>query len=114
MRIMLDLVMNHTSEYVWEKVNNRYFFMLSFPSEHPWFIESRSSRTNPKRDWYIWRDGKSGGRRPNNWESIFNGSAWEYDKETDQYYLHLFSRKMPDVNWESEGLRKALYDIVLW
>jgi alpha-glucosidase len=58
---------------------------LCSPSEHPWFIESRSSRTNPKRDWYIWRDGKPGGLRPNNWESIFNGSAWEYDKESDQY-----------------------------
>ncbi|CAF4047420.1 unnamed protein product, partial [Rotaria sordida] len=81
MRIIFDLVLNHTSD------------------EHPWFIESRSSRINPKRDWYVWRDGQSGGLRPNNWESIFNGSAWEYDKETDQYYLHLFSRKMPDVNW---------------
>ncbi|CAF4427191.1 unnamed protein product, partial [Rotaria sp. Silwood2] len=68
MRIIFDLVLNHTSD------------------EHPWFIESRSSHTNPKRDWYIWRDGKPGGLRPNNWESIFNGSAWEYDKETDQYY----------------------------
>jgi alpha-glucosidase len=88
------------------------FFLL--PSEHPWFIESRSSRTNSKRDWYIWRDGKPGGLRPNNWESIFNGSAWEYDKETDQYYLHLFSRKMPDVNWECEELRQALYRVTRW
>lgn len=83
-------------------------------SEHPWFIESRSSRTSPKRDWYIWRDGKPGGHRPNNWESIFNGSAWEYDKETDQYYLHLFSRKMPDVNWECPELRQELYKATRW
>ncbi|CAF0948850.1 unnamed protein product [Adineta steineri] len=96
MRIILDLVMNHTSD------------------EHPWFIESRSSRTNPKRDWYIWRDGKPGGHRPNNWESIFNGSAWEYDKETDQYYLHLFSRKMPDLNWECAELRQELYNATCW
>jgi alpha-glucosidase len=96
MRIIFDLVLNHTSD------------------EHPWFIESRSSRTNPKRDWYIWRDGKPGGLRPNNWESIFNGSAWEYDKETDQYYLHLFSRKMPDVNWECAELRQELYRVTRW
>ncbi|CAF0990434.1 unnamed protein product [Rotaria sordida] len=96
MRIIFDLILNHTSD------------------EHPWFVESRSSRTNPKRDWYIWRDGKSGGLRPNNWESIFNGSAWEYDKETDQYYLHLFSRKMPDVNWECPALRQELYKVTRW
>jgi alpha-glucosidase len=83
-------------------------------SEHPWFVESRSSRTNPKRDWYIWRDGKPGGLRPNNWESIFNGSAWEYDKDTDQYYLHLFSRKMPDLNWECPELRQELYNVTCW
>ncbi|CAF4043123.1 unnamed protein product [Rotaria sordida] len=96
MRIIFDLVLNHTSD------------------EHPWFIESRSSRTNSKRDWYIWRDGKPGGLRPNNWESIFNGSAWEYDKETGQYYLHLFSRKMPDVNWECQELRQELYKMTRW
>ncbi|CAF3706390.1 unnamed protein product [Rotaria sordida] len=96
MRIIFDLILNHTSD------------------EHPWFVESRSSRTNPKRDWYVWRDGKSGGLRPNNWESIFNGSAWEYDRETDQYYLHLFSRKMPDVNWECPALRQEFYKIALW
>ncbi|CAF3320971.1 unnamed protein product [Rotaria socialis] len=96
MRIIFDLVLNHTSD------------------QHPWFVESRSSRTNPKRDWYIWKDGKPGGLRPNNWESIFNGSAWEYDKETDQYYLHLFSRKMPDVNWECAELRRELYKITRW
>jgi len=96
MRVIFDLVLNHTSD------------------EHPWFIESRSSRTNSKRDWYIWRDGKPGGLRPNNWESIFNGSAWEYDKTSDQYYLHLFSRKMPDVNWEFPELRQELYRVTRW
>ena len=74
LKVILDLVINHTSD------------------EHPWFIESRSSRDNPKRDWYIWRDGKDG-REPNNWESIFGGSAWQYDERTGQYYLYIF-----DVN----------------
>jgi alpha-glucosidase len=100
--------------YLKIKKNTQLIFIFYSPSEHPWFIESRSSRTSPKRDWYIWRDGKPGGLRPNNWESIFNGSAWEYDKETDQYYLHLFSRKMPDVNWECAELRQELYRITRW
>ncbi|MGF9966365.1 glycoside hydrolase family 13 protein [Bacillus rhizoplanae] len=95
MKLIIDLVINHTSD------------------EHPWFIESRSSKDNPKRDWYIWRDGKNG-KEPNNWESIFNGSAWEYDEVTDQYYLHLFSRKQPDLNWENEEVRAALYNTVNW
>ncbi|WP_243291427.1 alpha-glucosidase [Bacillus sp. FJAT-47783] len=95
MKLILDLVINHTSD------------------EHPWFIESRSSKDNPKRDWYIWRDGKEG-KEPNNWESIFGGSAWEYDETTDQYYLHLFSRRQPDLNWENEKVRKALYEMVNW
>ena len=116
MRIILDLVMNHTSEYVMQLKTRRrnQFIAIRLSSEHPWFIESRSSRTKPKRDWYIWRDGKPGGLRPNNWESIFNGSAWEYDKETDQYYLHLFSRKMPDLNWECPELRQELYKATCW
>ncbi|WAA11859.1 glycoside hydrolase family 13 protein [Fervidibacillus halotolerans] len=95
MKLIIDLVINHTSD------------------EHPWFIESRSSKNSPKRDWYIWRDGKDG-KEPNNWESIFGGSAWEYDRETDQYYLHLFSKKQPDLNWENEEVRKALQEMVLW
>ncbi|MGG2067383.1 glycoside hydrolase family 13 protein [Bacillus sp. S14(2024)] len=95
MKIIIDLVINHTSD------------------EHPWFIESRSSKDNPKRDWYIWHDGKNG-KEPNNWESIFNGSAWEYDEATDQYYLHLFSRKQPDLNWQNEEVREMLYDTVNW
>ncbi|CAM3040108.1 alpha-glucosidase [Paenibacillus sediminis] len=95
MKLILDLVINHTSD------------------EHPWFIESRSSKDNPKRDWYIWRDGKNG-REPNNWESIFGGSAWQYDKTTDQYYLHIFSTKQPDLNWENEQMRQEVYQMINW
>ncbi|MEH7072928.1 glycoside hydrolase family 13 protein [Neobacillus drentensis] len=95
MKLILDLVINHTSD------------------EHPWFIESRSSKNNPKRDWYIWRDGRDG-KEPNNWESIFGGSAWKYDKQTDQYFMHIFSEKQPDLNWENEEVRKALYEMVNW
>lgn len=100
MKLILDLVLNHTSD------------------EHPWFVESRSSKDNPKRDWYIWADGtKPGGEpgsEPNNWESIFNGSAWVYDEATEQWYMHIFSKKQPDVNWENPEARKALYDMVNW
>ncbi|OMP68393.1 glycoside hydrolase family 13 protein [Domibacillus epiphyticus] len=95
MKLILDLVINHTSD------------------DHPWFIESRSSKDSPKRDWYIWRDGKNG-EEPNNWESIFGNSAWEYDQTTDQYYLHLFSKRQPDLNWENAEVRKALYEMVNW
>lgn len=95
MKLIIDLVLNHTSD------------------EHPWFIESKSSKENPKRDWYIWRDGVKG-KEPNNWESIFGGSAWEYDEETEQYFLHVFSTKQPDLNWENEEVRDALYDTVNW
>ncbi len=95
MKLIIDLVLNHTSD------------------EHPWFIESKSSKDNPKRDWYIWRDGKDG-EEPNNWESIFGGSAWEYDEKTDQYFLHVFSRRQPDLNWENTEVRTALYDTVNW
>ncbi|MCF6138018.1 glycoside hydrolase family 13 protein [Pseudalkalibacillus berkeleyi] len=93
MKLIIDLVINHTSD------------------EHPWFIDSRESRDSPKRDWYIWSDGKDG-REPNNWESIFGGSAWEYDEQTGQYFLHIFSRKQPDLNWENEEVREALYKMV--
>ncbi|MEC3882973.1 alpha-glucosidase [Halobacillus sp. HZG1] len=95
MKLIIDLVLNHTSD------------------EHPWFIESRRSKDNPKRDWYIWRDGKKGAE-PNNWESIFDGSAWQYDEKTEQYYLHVFSTKQPDLNWENPEVREALYDTVNW
>ncbi|MGD6856070.1 glycoside hydrolase family 13 protein [Bacillus infantis] len=95
MKLIIDLVLNHTSD------------------EHPWFIESRSSETSPKRDWYIWQDGKQGAE-PNNWESIFGGSAWEWDELTQQYFLHVFSRRQPDLNWENSEVREALYDVVNW
>ena len=95
MKIIIDLVINHTSD------------------EHPWFIESRSSKSSEKRDWYIWRDGNDG-KEPNNWGSIFNGSAWEFDQETEQYYLHLFSKKQPDLNWENKNVRDALYEMIKW
>ncbi|WP_026673938.1 glycoside hydrolase family 13 protein [Alkalihalobacterium bogoriense] len=95
MKLIVDLVINHTSD------------------EHPWFIESKSSKDNPKRDWYIWRDGKDG-KEPNNWESIFSGSAWEYDEQSDQYYMHIFSRKQPDLNWEKKEVRYAIYDMINW
>ena len=93
MKIIIDLVINHTSD------------------EHPWFIESRSSKQNPKRDWYIWREGKDN-KEPNNWESIFKGSAWEYDENTKEYYLHLFSKKQPDLNWENEDMRNEIYKMI--
>ena len=95
MKLIIDLVLNHTSD------------------EHKWFIESRSSKDNPKRDWYIWRKGKDG-VEPNNWESIFKGSAWEYDKKTDEYFLHLFSKRQPDLNWENKEVRNELYKMIKW
>lgn len=95
MKLLIDLVINHTSD------------------EHPWFIESRSSRQSKKRDWYIWRDGKNG-REPNNWESIFGGSAWKYDDKTQQYYLHVFSAKQPDLNWENLEMRQEVYKMMRW
>lgn len=95
MKLIMDLVINHTSD------------------EHPWFIESRSSKDSAKRDWYIWREGK-GDKEPNNWESIFNGSVWEYDKQTDEYFLHLFSKRQPDLNWENKEVRQALFEMVNW
>jgi alpha-glucosidase len=93
MKLIIDLVPNHTSD------------------EHQWFIESRQSKDNPKRDWYIWRDGKDGAE-PNNWESIFGGSAWQFDEQTHQYYLHVFSTKQPDLNWENPEVREAVYSMM--
>ena len=94
-KIMMDLVVNHTSD------------------EHAWFVESRKSKDNPYRDFYIWREGKDG-KEPNNWGSCFGGSAWKYDGATDQYYLHLFSQKQPDLNWENEAVRKSVFDMMTW
>jgi oligo-1,6-glucosidase len=90
MKLVMDLVVNHTSD------------------EHPWFVESRSSRHNPKRDWYWWAD------QPNNWTSHFSGPAWTLDETTGQYYLHLFSKKQPDLNWENEQVRQAVYQMMRW
>ncbi len=94
-RIVMDLVVNHTSD------------------EHPWFVESRKSKDNPYRDYYIWKEGKDG-REPNNWSSCFGGSAWKYDEATDMYFLHLFSPKQPDLNWENERVRRAVYEMMDW
>jgi len=96
MKLILDLVINHTSD------------------EHPWFIESRSSKNNPKRDYYIWADPKKDGSEPNNWESIFGGSAWKYDELTGQYFMHIFSARQPDLNWENPAVRRDLYAMVNW
>lgn len=94
-RLVMDLVVNHTSD------------------EHPWFIESKLSKDSKKRDWYIWRDGKDGAE-PNNWESIFKGSAWQYDENTEQYFLHLFSKRQPDLNWDNEEVRQEIYKMINW
>ena len=92
-RLVIDLVVNHSSD------------------EHAWFVESSSSRDNPKRDWYIWRDGKDGGP-PNNYRSFFGGSAWEHDENTDQWYLHYFAVKQPDLNWEVDDVRREVHDLM--
>ena len=94
-KLIIDLVINHTSD------------------EHNWFVEAKSSKNSPKRDYYIWKEGKKG-KEPNNWESIFRGSAWEYTEETGEYYMHLFSKKQPDLNWENEEVRKELYNMINW
>ena len=101
-RIVMDLVANHTSD------------------EHGWFLESRKGKDNPYRDFYVWRDGKTpgppedGGTPPNNWESTFSGSAWEYDAATDQWYLHCFSKKQPDLNWENPRVVDEVFDMMDW
>ena len=94
-KIVMDLVVNHTSD------------------EHKWFIESRSSKDNPKRDYYIWREPKDG-KEPNNWGSCFSGSAWEYDEKTGMYYLHCFSKKQPDLNWDNEKVRDEVFNMMTW
>jgi oligo-1,6-glucosidase len=96
MRLVMDLVVNHTSD------------------QHPWFVESRSSTDNPKRDWYWWRPPRAGGAPPTNWESFFSGSTWELDPATGEYYLHLFARQQPDLNWENPQVRRAVHTMMRW
>lgn len=93
LKLVMDLVANHTSD------------------EHYWFTESKKSKDNPYRDYYIWKDGQNGGP-PNNWESFFSGSAWQFDENTEQYYLHYFTKKQPDLNWENPKVRKEIFDVV--
>lgn len=93
MKLVMDLVVNHSSD------------------EHRWFQEARKGKDNPYRDYYIWRPGRNGGP-PNNWKSFFSGSAWEYDAATDEYFLHLFTRKQPDLNWENPQLRQEIYQMM--
>lgn len=93
-RIIMDLVLSHSSH------------------QHPWFVESRSSRDSPRRDWYIWRDARPGAKLPNNWQSVFGGSAWEWDDLTGQFYLHSFLKEQPDLNWRNPAVKDALFDVV--
>jgi oligo-1,6-glucosidase len=94
-KLVMDLVVNHTSD------------------EHPWFVEARKSKDNPYRDYYIWRPGVDG-REPNNWRSHFSGSTWQYDPATDEYYLHIFSKKQPDLNWENPKVRQEVFTMMHW
>lgn len=94
MKLILDLVPNHTSD------------------QHPWFLESRSSKDNPKRDWYIWEDARPDGSEPNNWLSVFGGSGWEWDEETEQFYYHAFLKEQPDLNWRNPEVQKAMFDVM--
>jgi len=91
--LIMDLVFNHTSD------------------RHPWFVEARKSKDNPYRDYYIWKDPKPNGREPNNWLSCFGGSTWTLDEITGQYYLHLFAKSQPDLNWENPRVRKEMADV---
>lgn len=95
-RIIMDFVMNHTSD------------------QHKWFVTSRSSRTNPYRNWYIWRDGKAPGQPPNNWDALFGHSAWQFDSRTNQYYYHFFYPQQPDLNWRNPAVEKAMFDVTRW
>jgi len=93
LRLIMDVVFNHSSD------------------EHDWFTKSKASKDNPYRDYYFWKKGKDGGP-PNNWRSFFGGSAWEYDAQTEEYYLHLFTKKQPDLNWENPVVREEIYKVV--
>ncbi|HEX2597697.1 MAG TPA: alpha-amylase family glycosyl hydrolase, partial [Terriglobales bacterium] len=96
MRILLDFVINHTSD------------------QHKWFIDSKSSRRAAHRDWYVWRDGKGPGVPPNNWQSTFGHSAWKFDPKTNQYYYHYFYAEQPDLNWHNPAVEKAMFDVTRW
>ena len=96
MRVILDYVINHTSD------------------KHKWFIDSKSSRTSPHRDWYVWRNGKAPGVPPNNWQSLFGHSAWKFDPKTNQYYYHYFYAEQPDLNWHNPAVEKAMFDVTRW
>lgn len=93
-RVVVDLVPNHTSD------------------QHPWFLEAKKDKANPKRNWYVWHDGKSDSTPPNNWLSVFGGSAWEYEPETGQYYLHSFAKQQPDLNWDNPEVRQAMQEVM--
>ncbi len=93
-RVLLDFVPNHSSD------------------QHPWFLESRSSRANPRRDWYLWADPAPGGGPPNNWLSVFGGPAWEWDEPTGQFYYHAFIKEQPDLNWRNPDVRAEMYDVL--
>ncbi|MGQ9715242.1 MAG: alpha-amylase family glycosyl hydrolase, partial [Anaerolineae bacterium] len=93
-RIIMDMVLNHSSHL------------------HPWFLESRSSRESPQRDWYIWREGRGPGKPPNNWQSVFGGPAWEWDPRTEQYYYHAFLKEQPDFNWRNPEVKQALFGVL--
>src|SRR5436309_1818330 len=95
-RVIMDFVMNHTSD------------------QHAWFKESKSSKDNPKRDWFIWRDGKGPNEPPNNWLSTFGGSAWKFDPTTGQWYYHFFYPEQPDLNWRNPEVEKAMFDVTRW
>jgi alpha-glucosidase len=95
-RVILDFVVNHTSD------------------QHKWFLDSKSSRTSAHRDWYIWRDGKGPGEPPNNWVSLFGGSAWKFDPATNQYYYHFFYPEQPDLNWRNPAVKEAMFDVTRW
>jgi alpha-glucosidase len=92
-RIVLDLVLNHTSD------------------QHPWFKSARKSKNDPYRDWYIWHDADPFGKPPNNWQAVFGGSGWEWDQETEQYYYHMFYKQQPDLNWRNPKVHNALLDV---
>src|SRR3712207_1842075 len=102
MKLLMDLMVNHTSD------------------AHPWFVESRSSTDSPKRDWYWWRPPRPGtapgdpGAEPTNWQSFFSGPVWELDEASGEYYLHLFDRRQPDLNWENPQVRSAVYEMMRW